>query len=91
MRSQESFEYGLDVSGEGRPFNKVLRSLLLVAVGLACFIGGIDLVVTQNATHGFAFIVLGVLVFLPGVYFAKVAYYAYKGYRGVHFSHIPDV
>lgn len=35
-------------------------------------------------------IVIGVLVFLPGFYHLRIAYYAAKGYRGYSYDDIPD-
>ncbi|KJE94012.1 hypothetical protein CAOG_08809 [Capsaspora owczarzaki ATCC 30864] len=35
-------------------------------------------------------IVIGSLVFLPGFYHLRLAYYAYRGYKGYSFDDIPD-
>ncbi|WZZ02674.1 hypothetical protein YC2023_088595 [Brassica napus] len=37
------------------------------------------------------FIVLGCLLFIPGFYYTRIAYYAYKGYKGFSFSNIPSL
>ncbi|XP_062340478.1 transmembrane protein 230a [Osmerus eperlanus] len=35
-------------------------------------------------------LIIGVLVFLPGFYHLRIAYYASKGYRGYSYDDIPD-
>jgi len=40
---------------------------------------------------GIAFSILGALLFMPGFYYTRIAYYAYKGYKGFSFSNIPAV
>ncbi|XP_043939078.1 transmembrane protein 230 isoform X1 [Protopterus annectens] len=35
-------------------------------------------------------LIIGILVFLPGFYHLRIAYYAAKGYRGYSFDDIPD-
>ena len=91
MQNRLSFDYIDAVSGERRPFKKILLAVTLLVVGVACFSGGLELVVTHHQSHGFAFVVLGLLAFIPGVYFSKVAYHAWKGHSGFSFTSIPDV
>lgn len=40
---------------------------------------------------GIAFAILGTILFMPGFYYTRIAYYAYKGYKGFSFSNIPAV
>ncbi|CAM4719052.1 unnamed protein product [Leuciscus chuanchicus] len=35
-------------------------------------------------------LIIGILVFLPGFYHLRIAYYASKGYRGYSYDDIPD-
>ncbi|KAM8974863.1 transmembrane protein 230 isoform 2-T2 [Pelodytes ibericus] len=35
-------------------------------------------------------LIIGILVFLPGFYHLRIAYYASKGYRGYSYEDIPD-
>ncbi|WJX24153.1 hypothetical protein P8452_13294 [Trifolium repens] len=35
-----------------------------------------------DIAHGLFFAILGMLVFIPGFYYTRIAYYAYKGYKG---------
>ncbi|CAG8642614.1 3035_t:CDS:2, partial [Paraglomus occultum] len=40
--------------------------------------------------RGKPFLFLGALLFIPGFYHVRLAYYAYKGYEGYDFDQIPD-
>lgn len=40
---------------------------------------------------GLFFAILGSILFIPGFYYTRIAYYAYKGYKGFSFSNIPPV
>jgi hypothetical protein len=40
---------------------------------------------------GLFFAILGVVLFIPGFYYTRIAYFAYKGYTGFSFSNIPPV
>jgi len=40
---------------------------------------------------GIFFMILGIVMFIPGFYYTRIAYYAYKGYNGFSFSNIPPI
>lgn len=40
---------------------------------------------------GIFFMMLGIVMFIPGFYYTRIAYYAYKGYKGLSFSNIPPI
>ncbi|KAG6488466.1 hypothetical protein ZIOFF_049709 [Zingiber officinale] len=44
-----------------------------------------------DRAHGVFFAILGSVLFLPGFYYTRIAYYAYKGYKGFTFDNIPTV
>ncbi|KAI9083027.1 hypothetical protein K1719_035042 [Acacia pycnantha] len=44
-----------------------------------------------DSSHGLFFAILGMVLFIPGFYYTRIAYYAYKGYKGFSFSNIPPV
>ncbi|GMH43970.1 hypothetical protein BSKO_11904 [Bryopsis sp. KO-2023] len=84
-----------DYSGELIPpqgsCKKVFLSFLLLILGLGLAIGGFDVVVNKDKSHGFALIFLGIIVLIPGMYYS---YKVYKGCRGkgrFSFDSIPDV
>ncbi|ONK70573.1 uncharacterized protein A4U43_C05F35100 [Asparagus officinalis] len=70
-----------------------LAVALLVFGTLAIVIGSIMAYnrVGGDSAHGIFFAVLGSLMFLPGFYYTRIAYYAYKGYKGFSFSNIPPI
>ncbi|CDW53471.1 UPF0414 transmembrane protein C20orf30 homolog [Trichuris trichiura] len=35
-------------------------------------------------------LILGIIMFIPGFYHVRIAYYAFKGYQGYSFDDIPD-
>lgn len=54
----------------------------LPAAGLAMFVSGLVLWQVEGTSAFIALLVLGSLVFIPGFYFTRIAYKAYKGHRG---------
>uniref|UniRef100_A0A3B4DIP3 Transmembrane protein 230 n=1 Tax=Pygocentrus nattereri TaxID=42514 RepID=A0A3B4DIP3_PYGNA len=49
--------------------------------------GYIDL---QHRDRTIPVLIIGILVFLPGFYHLRIAYYASKGYPGYSYDDIPD-
>ncbi|CAA6672176.1 unnamed protein product [Spirodela intermedia] len=47
--------------------------------------------VRHGRKQGLFFAALGAVLFLPGFYYTRIAYYAYKGYKGFSFANIPPV
>lgn len=65
----------------------LILGTIVIAIGLFMFsqqIGG-------DRTHGMLFALLGTVLFVPGFYYSRIAWYAYKGYKGFSFSNIPAV
>lgn len=46
---------------------------------------------SQICCAGLVLFVLGLVIFVPGAYFSRIAYYAYKGREGYSFDAIPNV
>lgn len=44
----------------------------------------------QGTDRAIPVLIIGILVFLPGFYHLRIAYYASKGYRGYSYDDIPD-
>jgi len=63
-----------------------LGSLLLI-IGSLLFTGYIDV---QYADRTYPMLILGSLLFIPGFYHVRIAYYAWKGYKGYSYEDIPD-
>ncbi|XP_064630698.1 transmembrane protein 230-like isoform X2 [Lineus longissimus] len=67
----------------------VLFSLgsLLIILGALLLSGVID---AKYADRTWPVLILGLLMFIPGVYHVRIAYYAFKGYSGYSFEDIPE-
>jgi hypothetical protein len=76
------------------PWNEIILALGLLTMGVLGIVLGILLIATQTGAdqaRGFVYFILGALLFLPGFYESRIAYYAYKGYQGFSFANIPAV
>uniref|UniRef100_A0A023FQJ7 Transmembrane protein 230 n=1 Tax=Amblyomma cajennense TaxID=34607 RepID=A0A023FQJ7_AMBCJ len=84
-------------------FQKTLSRVPKKAIALAAclFIGGTVLITLASFIFAGFFdpkyddsswpvLVLGTLMFIPGAYHVRIAYYAYKEYPGFTFDDIPD-
>ncbi|KAI3472432.1 hypothetical protein Pfo_029553 [Paulownia fortunei] len=61
---------------------------LLLRFFFSCKISGFGIF---ELLYGLFFAILGGILFIPGFYYTRIAYYAYKGYKGFSFSNIPPV
>ncbi|XP_061673486.1 transmembrane protein 230b [Syngnathoides biaculeatus] len=76
------------------PYKAIALATVLFLIGsLLIVIGSLLLTgyfgVTDN-DRSIPVLVIGVLVFLPGIYHLRIAYYAWKGYPGYSYDDIPD-
>ncbi|XP_028662335.1 transmembrane protein 230a [Erpetoichthys calabaricus] len=60
---------------------------LLIIIGALLLTGYIHV---SSPDRTFPVLIIGILVFLPGFYHLRIAYYASKGYRGYSYEDIPD-
>lgn len=44
----------------------------------------------QYGDRTWPMLILGSVMFIPGAYHVRIAYYAYKGYEGYSFDDIPE-
>ncbi|XP_075063488.1 transmembrane protein 230 [Mixophyes fleayi] len=63
-----------------------LIGTLLIVIGALLFTGHIN----GGNERAIPILIIGILVFLPGFYHLRIAYYASKGYRGYSYDDIPD-
>lgn len=76
------------------PYKAIILAAVLFIFGSALIIVGALLVTgyidVENADRTWAVLILGVLMFIPGAYHVRIAYYAYKGYEGYSYDDIPE-
>ncbi|KAI1904999.1 hypothetical protein AGOR_G00011440 [Albula goreensis] len=60
---------------------------LLIIIGALLLAGYIQV---QHPDRTIPVLIIGILVFLPGFYHLRIAYYASRGYRGYSYEDIPD-
>ncbi|RDX66747.1 Transmembrane protein 230 [Mucuna pruriens] len=76
------------------PIKEIALAVSLLVCGvLGIIIGSLMAYnhVGGDTAHGIFFAILGIILFIPGFYYTRIAYYAYKGYKGFSFSNIPPV
>ncbi|XP_057486410.1 uncharacterized protein LOC130772537 [Actinidia eriantha] len=76
------------------PIKEIALALSLLVFGTLGILLGIIMAFNRvggDTAHGIFFAILGSILFIPGFYYTRIAYYAYKGYKGFSFSNIPPV
>ncbi|XP_006164044.1 transmembrane protein 230 isoform X1 [Tupaia chinensis] len=76
------------------PYKAIALATVLFLIGTFLIIIG-SLLLSGYISKGGAdravpVLIIGILVFLPGFYHLRIAYYASKGYRGYSYDDIPD-
>ncbi|XP_048845646.1 transmembrane protein 230-like [Brienomyrus brachyistius] len=76
------------------PYKAIALATVLFLIGsLLIVIGALLLAGYIEVTHPdrtVPVLIIGILVFLPGFYHLRIAYYAFRGYRGYSYEDIPD-
>lgn len=76
------------------PYKAIALAAFLFLIGsLLIIIGALLLAGYIQVSHPdrtVPVLIIGILVFLPGFYHLRIAYYASKGYRGYSYEDIPD-
>ncbi|OAY70062.1 Transmembrane protein 230 [Ananas comosus] len=76
------------------PVKEIAFAVSLLVFGSLGVLAGLLMAFNRvggDRAHGVFFAVLGAIMFIPGFYYTRIAYYAYKGYKGFSFSNIPPV
>ncbi|KAI5674088.1 hypothetical protein M9H77_14452 [Catharanthus roseus] len=76
------------------PVKEIALAISLLVFGTFGIVFGVIMAVNRiggDTAHGLFFAILGGILFIPGFYYTRIAYYAYKGYKGFSFSNIPPV
>lgn len=88
----------IDLQFEAPPPKIPYRAITLAIV---LFIGGSLLIIigalllaevidSKYSDRTWPVLILGLLMFIPGAYHVRIAYYAYKGYKGYSYDDIPE-
>ncbi|KAM9249804.1 transmembrane protein 230 isoform 2-T2 [Trichechus inunguis] len=76
------------------PYKAIALATVLFLIGAFLIIIGSLLLAgyisKMGADRAVPVLIIGILVFLPGFYHLRIAYYASKGYRGYSYDDIPD-
>ncbi|KAL2296258.1 hypothetical protein Nmel_018558, partial [Mimus melanotis] len=76
------------------PYKAIALAVVLFMIGTFLIIIGALLLagyISKGETdRAIPVLIIGILVFLPGFYHLRIAYYASKGYRGYSYDDIPD-
>ncbi|XP_029459912.1 transmembrane protein 230 [Rhinatrema bivittatum] len=76
------------------PYKAIALATVLFMIGtLLIVIGALLLagyIIKEDTDRAIPVLIIGILVFLPGFYHLRIAYYASKGYRGYSYDDIPD-
>ncbi|GMH13596.1 hypothetical protein Nepgr_015437 [Nepenthes gracilis] len=76
------------------PMKEIVLAVSLFIFGVIGIVLGIIMMADHiggDRAHGLFFTILGGILFIPGFYYTRIAYYAWKGYKGFSFSNIPPV
>lgn len=76
------------------PYKAIALAIFLFLIGSLLIIFGAlllaEIIPVEHPDRTIPVIIIGILVFLPGFYHLRIAYYAAKGYRGYSYDDIPD-
>ncbi|XP_013381000.1 transmembrane protein 230 [Lingula anatina] len=77
------------------PWKAISLAVVLFVVGsILLTIGALllsgTLIDQKYADRTWPVLILGLLMFIPGSYHVRLAFYAYQGYQGYSYSDIPD-
>ncbi|XP_008302416.1 transmembrane protein 230-like [Stegastes partitus] len=76
------------------PYKAIALAIFLFLIGSLLIIFGALLlsgtIQVEHPDRTIPVIIIGIVVFLPGFYHLRIAYYAAKGHRGYSYDDIPD-
>jgi hypothetical protein len=89
--AHEDLRYRFELPKE-IPWRSIALALFLLTLGTVFLILAHFLYTEHmegESSQVYGFLILGVLLFLPGFYETRIAYYAWRGAKGYRFSQIP--
>lgn len=76
------------------PYKAILLASVLFIIGTVLIITGslllTGIINAKYADRTWPVLIIGALMFIPGAYHVRIAYYAYKGYQGFSYEDIPE-
>ncbi|KAK2162793.1 hypothetical protein LSH36_91g02014 [Paralvinella palmiformis] len=76
------------------PYRAIALAVVLFIFGsLLIIIGALllaEIIDTKYSDRTWPVLILGLLMFIPGAYHVRIAYYAYRGYKGYSYDDIPE-
>lgn len=76
------------------PYKAILLATVLFSIGTILLVVGALLlsgnISAEYADRTWPVLIIGALMFIPGAYHVRIAYYAYKGYDGFSYDDIPE-
>lgn len=76
------------------PYKAIGLAVVLFLVGTTLIVVGAllltGIISAKYADRTWPVLILGALMFIPGAYHVRIAYYAYKGYQGYSYEDIPE-
>ncbi|XP_023018409.1 transmembrane protein 230 [Leptinotarsa decemlineata] len=76
------------------PWKAIVLASMLLVVGTSLLVFGSMVIsghiIVEYANRMWPMVVLGLLMFIPGAYHVRIAYYAYKKVPGYSFDDIPE-
>eukprot|EP00245_Coleochaete_scutata_P003949 TRINITY_DN16056_c0_g1_i1.p1 TRINITY_DN16056_c0_g1~~TRINITY_DN16056_c0_g1_i1.p1 ORF type:complete len:104 (-),score=11.47 TRINITY_DN16056_c0_g1_i1:570-881(-) len=87
-------ESGMLIVHNRAPVKEIALAVTLLMLGALGIIIGLVMMYNKaggDRANGIAMTCLGAILFLPGFYETRIAYYAWKGYKGFSFANIPAV
>ncbi|XP_048746843.1 transmembrane protein 230-like [Ostrea edulis] len=76
------------------PYKAIMLATLLFSIGTVLLVVGALLlsgyISAEYSDRTWPVLIIGALMFIPGAYHVRIAYYAFKGYEGYSYDDIPE-
>mmetsp|Transcript_13790 Transcript_13790/g.24275 ORF Transcript_13790/g.24275 Transcript_13790/m.24275 type:complete len:104 (-) Transcript_13790:401-712(-) len=84
-------DFTFEEEAPNRPWKKVTLAVMLLLSGLVLLFTGLGLYLSgKSNSTGIPLLVIGSICFVPGFYYTRIAYLAWRGRKGYSLGLIPD-